>query len=234
MLRSSTSHGPGFSPFLAALYSFLGDGYTPRKLLAFAMVSIWSFRLGKYLLSRLLDGHPTEDQRYALLRKNWAEKSDIKFLFFFELQGLLALFLSLPFALACLNSANGFSSLEYLAVALWLLAVTGETLADWQLSRFKADPANRGKTLDRGLWRFSRHPNYFFEWLVWCAYFVFALGAPYGWVTLYCPLLMYYILTRVTGIPMAEEMSLQHRGESYRRYQERTNRFFPWFPKSSA
>ena len=122
--------------------------------------------------------------------------------------------------------------LEIAAFVLWTIGVAGESLADWQIARFKADPAYKGRTMDRGLWRYSRHPNYFFEWIVWCSYFLFAWSSPYGWVTIYCPLLMYYLLTRVTGVPMAEEQALRSRGAEYREYQERTNAFFPWPSKN--
>jgi steroid 5-alpha reductase family enzyme len=116
---------------------------------------------------------------------------------------------------------------------LWLGAIAGEALADRQLQRFKADPANRGAVCQRGLWRYSRHPNYFFEWLVWVAYFVMALASPWGWLTLYCPALMLYFLLRVTGIPLTEQLSLQARGTAYAEYQRRTSAFVPWWPKRS-
>ena len=110
------------------------------------------------------------------------------------------------------------------------MALAGESAADRQLEAFRRDPANRGKTCRVGLWRVSRHPNYFFEWLVWVAYFVFALASPWGWVTIYCPALMLFFLFRVTGIPATEAQALKSRGEDYRQYQRTTSAFFPWFP----
>jgi steroid 5-alpha reductase family enzyme len=101
-----------------------------------------------------------------------------------------------------------------------------------QLSLFKAQPAAKGRVCDFGLWKYSRHPNYFFEWLVWIAYFVFALGSPWAWVGLVSPLLMLFFLTRMTGIPPAEARALASRGDAYRDYQRRTSAFIPWFPKS--
>ena len=114
--------------------------------------------------------------------------------------------------------------------ALFVLSVIGESIADAQLRRFRADPANRGKVLQSGLWRSSRHPNYFFEWLVWVAWLVIALASPYGWIAGYCPLLMLWFLYKVTGIPATEEQSLKSKGEAYREYQRTTSAFIPWWP----
>jgi steroid 5-alpha reductase family enzyme len=110
----------------------------------------------------------------------------------------------------------------------------GESVADAQLNRFRANPANKGKTCRVGLWNFSRHPNYFCEWLVWVGYFVYALGSPGGWMAVYAPALMYLFLTRVTGIKATEEHALRSRGEDYRQYQRTTNAFFPWFPRRAS
>jgi steroid 5-alpha reductase family enzyme len=112
---------------------------------------------------------------------------------------------------------------------LWLLAMLGESAADAQLNRFRSDPANKGKTCRVGLWNYSRHPNYFCEWLVWVAYFIYALGSPGGWMAVYAPALMYLFLTKVTGIKATEEHAVRSRGEDYREYQRTTNAFFPWF-----
>jgi steroid 5-alpha reductase family enzyme len=121
--------------------------------------------------------------------------------------------------------------IEWTALGLWLIGIAGESVADYQLKQFKADPANKGKTCDAGLWNYSRHPNYFFEWLIWVSYFVFALGSPFGWVSLIAPLLMIYFLLKVTGIPATEEQALKTKGEAYRRYQQTTSAFIPWFKK---
>ena len=121
---------------------------------------------------------------------------------------------------------------EWLGCALWLVALGGETLADRQLAAFKDDPANRGKVCDSGLWRYSRHPNYFFEWLVWVSFFLFALPSPWGWTTIFAPALMLFFLLRVTGIPYTEQQSLRSKGDAYRAYQRVTSPFIPWFPKS--
>jgi steroid 5-alpha reductase family enzyme len=196
---------------------------------------IWSLRLTLHL-ARRMRGKP-EEGRYRALRIEWENTgADVprRFLFFFLFQGLLDVFLSIPMLLAALNPAPRFSGREIAGAALWLVSVAGESAADAQLARFKADPRSRGRTCDVGLWRYSRHPNYFFEWLVWVAWFVFALGSPWGWVSIVCPATMLFFLLRVTGIPATEEQAIRSRGEEYRRYQRTTSAFVPWFPKRGS
>lgn len=147
---------------------------------------------------------------------------------FFMLQAALNVFLSLPLLVACLNPAPGIGMLEWLGVAIWALGLAGETLADRQLARFKADPGNRGRVCAAGLWRYSRHPNYFFEWTIWVAYAAFALGSPpWGYAGLLTPALMLHLLLNVTGIRATEEQALRSKGEAYREYQRRTSAFVP-------
>ena len=139
--------------------------------------------------------------------------------------------LGVAFLVACLNPAPVLHGTEIAGAALWLLALAGEARADRELAAFKRDPANQGRVCDRGLWRYSRHPNYFFEWLVWVAYFVFALASPWGWIAILGPASILFLLLRVTGIPMTEEQSIRSRGDAYRRYQRTTSAFVPWFPQ---
>lgn len=216
---------------LAAIYAWIGDGDPARRATGAAMMILWSLRLATHLGIRIFSHLDVEDGRYAALRASWGANADRKMLLFFLFQGLTNVALSIPVLIASSNSAPFPNAVELIAIALWLVALIGEGLADAQLRRFKANPANRGKVCDTGLWRYSRHPNYFFEWLVWCAFFLFALGSPWGWVAVYCPLLMLWFLYRVTGIPATEEQSLRNRGEAYRRYQQTTSAFVPWFPK---
>ena len=102
----------------------------------------------------------------------------------------------------------------------------------YQLQGFKKDPANRGKTCRAGLWSYSRHPNYFFEWLIWVSFFIFASASPYGWISIVCPVLIFYFLFKVSGIPATEAQALRTKGDDYRDYQRTTSAFFPWFPKN--
>jgi steroid 5-alpha reductase family enzyme len=220
--------------FLAVLYAAFGTGYAPRRGLIAAMVAIWGLRLGAHLGRRVAAEHPREDGRYQQLRREWGAAADRRLLGFFLAQGLLDSLLSVPFLLASVNPKPRVHILEWAAVGLWSVAVLGETAADRQLAHFKSDAGNRGRTCDVGLWRLSRHPNYFFEWLAWCAYALFAAASPWGWVSVYAPALLLYFLLRVTGIPATEAQALRSRGEAYRLYQQRTSAFVPWFPSGPA
>jgi steroid 5-alpha reductase family enzyme len=221
----------GLFAVLALLYALLGSGDATRRAVAASLMIVWSVRLATHLFRRVVGHLDVEDGRYAKLRQSWGAAADRKMLAFFLFQGLTCVLLSFPVLLASANPAPGLRAIELIGVAMWIVAIVGESVADWQLSRFKADPANRGKVCSEGLWHYSRHPNYFFEWLVWCAFFLFALGSPYGWLTAYCPLLMLWFLYKVTGIPATEEQSIRSRGEAYRRYQRTTSPFIPWFPR---
>jgi steroid 5-alpha reductase family enzyme len=214
---------------LAPLYAWMGTGDPVRAWLAASVGMAWSLRLGTYLLRRVWHHHPQEDPRYETLRRRWP--GPLMFLAFFQLQAIVAVVFSLPFLLMAFNPRPGLAPVEIVGLGLAVLALAGESLADFQMKRFKADPANRGGVCSEGLWRYSRHPNYFFESLVWWGFFVAALGSPFGWVTLICPLLMLYFLLKVTGIELSEAHSLRTRGEAYRRYQQVTSPFIPWFPK---
>jgi steroid 5-alpha reductase family enzyme len=214
---------------LAPIYALLGTG-DPSRRLAFTLIGVaWSLRLGLYILIRVWRHHPQEDKRYRTLREKWPGPG--RFLLFFELQAVIAVLFSLPFLLASVNPRAALGTLELAGLALALVGIAGEATADWQAQRFKADPANNSRVVNVGLWRYSRHPNYFFESIVWWGFFIAALDSPYGWVTLACPLLMLYLLLHVTGIPLTEKHSLESRGDVYRAYQRTTSRFVPWFPR---
>ncbi len=222
----------GCLALLAIFYALAGPGYPPRKYAIAAMVGFWGFRLAGFLLFARVLGHP-EEGRYVQLRKEWKRHLALRFLFFFEFQALLDVVLSAPFLLACLNVNAPLGSPEKFAAGLWLVAMIGEAIADMQLHNFKKNPANAGKTCRAGLWNYSRHPNYFFEWLIWVSYAVFALGSPWGWIGLISPALILYFLLGVTGIPATEAQALRSRGDEYRDYQRSTSSFIPWFPRKS-
>ena len=224
---------PGWAfglPILAVTYAWLGTGYFWRRWMFAGMAVVWGTRLGLHLLARIL-GQP-EEGRYQELRRQWKTRLPLKFLAFFEFQALLDVFLSIPFLLAAVNPEPTLSTVEYAGLGLWLAAVVGEAVADAQLAAFKRDPASHGQVCQRGLWKYSRHPNYFFEWLIWVAWAWFALASPHGWLALLCPLLMFYFLFRVTGIPATEAQALRSKGDAYRRYQQTTSVFIPWFRKT--
>lgn len=215
------------------LYVVIAPGDPVRQGFIAGMVTIWSLRLGTHLLVRVARRHPREDPRYAALREQFPQRTWFMFFGFFALQALLIGLLSAPFAVACTNPAPGINLWEIGGVLLWGLAFGGETLADLQLKQFHANPANKGKVCNIGLWRYSRHPNYFFEWVIWIAFFVFAVGSPWGWATFFCPLIMLHFLLNVTGVPPVEEQSLKSRGDAYRAYQRVTSKFIPRPPKAS-
>jgi steroid 5-alpha reductase family enzyme len=217
---------------LGVLYGATADGWPARRTMVAVMAAVWGLRLALYLLFTRVLGHP-EEGRYVQIRRQWVTHIPLKFFFFFEFQALLCVVLSAPFLLAAVNPAPELSVLEYAGAALWVVAILGEIASDVQLSRFKADPRNKGKTCRAGLWNLSRHPNYFFEWLIWMAFALFALAAPYGYLGLISPALILFFLFKVTGIPATEAQALRSRGDDYRRYQETTSAFVPWFPKTS-
>lgn len=221
------------SALLAIVYFLLGEGNPTRKAVICAMAAIAQGRLGLHLWRRVAKHHPEEDGRYAELRAQYPCHPWLMFLGFFLLQAFLVALLSTPIALAASNPAVGLGTWEYAGITLWVIGLLGESLADQQLQAFRAQPANRGKTCRGGLWRYSRHPNYFFQWLLWVAYFVFAVGTPDGWVTAFCPVFMLFFLTKVTGIPPTEAQALKSRGDEYRDYQRTTSAFVPWLPKPS-
>jgi steroid 5-alpha reductase family enzyme len=222
----------GFAP-LALLYRIYGDGEPSRQNLITLMVIIWSLRLGVHLWKRVMGHHPEEDGRYRELRSAVSGRENVFFFWFFQAQALLLAVLSIPCLLVNADPRLHLGFTDWLGFAVWLVAIGGESLADRQLADFKDQPLNRGKVCATGLWRYSRHPNYFFEWLIWVAFFLVALPAPWGWTTLFAPALMLFFLLRVTGIPYTEQQSLRSKGDAYLVYQRTTSAFFPWFPKSS-
>ena len=218
----------GFLP-LAILFALLGPGDPLRRALVAAMAGLWSARLGWHLFVRVRRHHPREDVRYVKLRADWGVNLVSKTFWFFQFQAGILTALATVFLVPCLNPSPLITPLEWAAAALWLIALAGETAADYQLKQFTARPENQGRICQQGLWNYSRHPNYFFEWLVWVAFFLFAWGSPGGCLTVLCPGLMLFFLLRVTGIPLTEELSVRRKGDAYREYQRTTSAFVPWF-----
>jgi steroid 5-alpha reductase family enzyme len=217
----------------AILFAALGGGDPARRALLACLAAGWGFRLAWHILrDRVLHGE--EDGRYRRMREFWGERAQRNFFLFFQAQALFIVFFALPLLAVAFNSRLGLHLWDWLGVGIWLVAVVGETVADRQLARFRGDPANRGKTCRAGLWRLSRHPNYFFEWLHWWAYVPLGIGSPWGWVTLLGPALMLVFLLWITGIPHTEQQALISRGEDYRDYQRTTSVLIPWFPKESV
>ncbi len=221
--------GPGF--ILAGwLYFALTDGAMPRKLLIMALVTIWGLRLGGYILYRNF-GKP-EDFRYAKWRAEhgsaWWWQS---FFQVFLLQGVLLWIISAPLLKAQADpTPASLTALDFAGLGVWAIGFFFEAVGDFQLARFKANPANKGKVLDSGVWRYTRHPNYFGDAAQWWGFFLIALGTPLGILTVFSPILMTVLLVRVSGVALLEK-TLKEEKPHYRDYIERTSAFIPWFPK---
>lgn len=204
-------------------------GELVRSLVAmFGM--LWGARLCLYLLRRVLNEE--EDGRYRALRAAW-NGSPPRFFVFFQVQAVIVALFSIPFIAAACNHEHLLSGWMVAGIVVWLVSVAGESLADQQLAAFRANPGNRGRSCRRGLWSWSRHPNYFFEWLHWFAYVLLAVGSPLFWWSLLGPILMLAFLYHVSGIPWTEAQALRSRGEDYARYQRDVSAFFPWPPRRS-
>jgi steroid 5-alpha reductase family enzyme len=221
--------GVGAAVIAAAV---LGDAPVLRRVLVGGLGGLWSVRLCLYIWRDRLFRKP-EDARYANLREKWGRRADLNFLLFFLMQALLVPLFVLPGVIAASNPMPAPSLLDWLGVGLFLVSLGGESLADHQLMKFRSNPQHTGVTCRAGLWRYSRHPNYFFEWLHWWAYPCFAAGSPLWLLTFIGPAIMLFFLFRVTGIPATEARALRTRGEDYRLYQQTTSAFVPWFPKRS-
>ena len=214
---------------LALICGFAGSGDVTRRIVFTGAGLAWSLRLGLFVLARVARHHPTEDKRYRSLREKW--KSPIAFLMFFELQALVAVIFSMPF-LSAAFADEPMSRWEWVGIALATVGIVGEAVADEQAAAFKRRSDAGKKILDVGLWHYSRHPNYFFEAVVWIGFALAVVALPFGWIALACPVLILYFLLRVTGIPLTEKHSLETHGEAYREYQQRTSAFIPWVTRS--
>ncbi|MET4674684.1 MULTISPECIES: DUF1295 domain-containing protein [unclassified Luteibacter] len=221
------SVGVGGSAVWAAL---AGAGAPLTRAVLAVLGGAWGVRLAWHLWKRVR-GEP-EDGRYRALREHWQGHQG-KFFGFFQFQAFLVAMFAVPFTAVAANPEANLPMIV-VAIAIWVIGVAGESLADRQLARFRAEPTHRGKTCRDGLWRYSRHPNYFFEWLHWFAYVVLAVGSPVWWLALSGPVVMFLFLRFVSGVPYTETQALRSRGEEYRRYQRDTPMFFPWFPSRKS
>jgi len=222
----------GTGAVAVALVTLTSDGDPARRWLAAAMVAAWSLRLGVYLWRRVR-ASAREEGRYRYLRNALGARAEIGLFAFFQIQAAWAVMFAMP-VWAASEATRGLDWLDAVGVAIWVVGVLGETVADRQLARFRADPGRAGEVCDTGLWGWSRHPNYFFEWLQWWGFVVLGMGSDYWWFTVAGVVVMYVFITRLTGIPYTERQALRSRGESYRRYRERVPAFFPRLPGRGA
>jgi len=208
----------------AAFHAAVAEGWIGRRILLVSLVSLWAARLLAHLWRRVGRG---EDGRYAQLRRAAAARAPAVFLGVYLVQAALVVALGLVFVPLARASEAGWRASDALALLVFTVALVGESSADRELRRWREEPANRGRTCRTGLWRLSRHPNYFFEWLHWFSYPLLGLGLPRGELLWLAPLGMFLLMRFVTGVPPAETQALRSRGEDYRDYQRSTNAFFP-------
>lgn len=227
----------GWASSVAALgvwYSVIGEGDRASRLMLGAIAGVWGGRLSYHLfIKRVLV--PGEDGRYKELRASWGASASKNFLIFFTVQALLAFILSISFIPAVSISSEQVNRVvQSLGLLLAAISICGEAISDAQLARFVRNPANKGKVCSVGLWNYSRHPNYFFEWLCWCSYPLIAWGGIAWWMSLLSPLCMLFLIVKVTGIPPTEARSMVSRPDAYREYQRTTSAFFPWWKKKGV
>jgi steroid 5-alpha reductase family enzyme len=214
---------------LAVVYALLADGSAGHRALAAGLATIWGGRLGLYLLRDRVLGKD-EDGRYRALRAKWGARANRNFLVFFQLQALFVVFFSLPYLLISLDPQSGIGALEWTGAVVWAIGNAGATTADLQLARWRSRPESRGRTARTGLWAWSRHPNYFFEWVTWCGVALAATAAPWGWASWIVPAVLLVLLFRVTGIPATEAQALRSRAD-YADYRRTTSVFVPLPPR---
>ena len=204
-----------------------------RQVVVAALIAIWSLRLGGHILQRTRQ--VGDDPRYRNLIWQWGANANLRMFLQLQSQAAVGVILTVSVALAAHRGRANLGIADLAGIALLIAALAGEAVADGQLRQFKSTPANRGRICEAGLWGLSRHPNYFFEWLCWLAYPIIAIdwsGASYlGWIALFAPACMYWVLVHVSGIPPLEEHMLRSRGAQFREVQTRTRAFFP-FPKT--
>lgn len=213
---------------LAGLFFLSQNPWSNKSILIASILVIWAFRLAGYLyLTRIRKNEV--DKRYEDIISSW-HKKNIGYFFNYQLQAILALGIATPFYFIASTPTN-FLTLDYIGIGIIVLALPLETLADRQLYRYKQNP--HGPVCDIGLWRYSRHPNYFFEWCIWVGFSLMALSNPYGYIGLLSPALLFFIMVVLTG-PITERNSLKSRGQAFKAYQKRTSMFFPWPPKAKV
>jgi steroid 5-alpha reductase family enzyme len=220
--------GLGF--VLVAWTSFLAGTSSESNLLLPVLTTAWGLRLSGYLAWRNI-GTP-EDYRYREMRKRWPRSFPVRSLLtVFALQGVLMWIIALPMQTVRPSAAPSVI-FTVVGVLLWVTGFLFESVGDWQLARFKADPTNSGRVMDRGLWRYTRHPNYFGDFLAWWGFYFLALASGGPWWSVVGPLVMSVLLMRVSGVTLLEK-SLRHRKQGYAEYAARTNAFFPWWPRQA-
>ena len=221
-----TFWGLGFV-LIAAVCCAIGEGYETRRILITALSAVWGLRLASHIFWR--NKGKGEDFRYRAMRARHGKRFSVVSLYsVFLLQGLLMWVISLPLQIAEIaREPARITWLDWTGAIIWLIGFVFEAIGDLQLARFKAEPKNEGKVMDRGLWRYTRHPNYFGDALLWWGFFLIAMSTPAGAWTVISPLIMTGLLMKVSGVALLEKTLIKTKPE-YRDYVRRTNAFFPW------
>ena len=214
----------------SVIYSVLGTGDLEKRIASGIIAAIWGGRLAYHLQKRIRFHHPAEDSRYRKLREVWKGRVSSAFFWFFQAQALSVLFLTIPYFLIARDSSP-WGGFETAGLTIALIGISGETLADYQMSQFKLYDKRSSSVCRNGLWKYSRHPNYFFEMVVWIGVYLFACGSAWGWTTFFAPVTITFLLLKVTGIPPTEASALKRKKAAYREYQRTTSPFIPLPPK---
>ena len=231
------TYGTGVAGVVLVLVP-LEPGQTPsaRQVLVAVLLGLWALRLGSHILARTQKGG--DDPRYAKLKRDWGSDAPRRMFWFLQVQAVTMALLALAVFAAAHDPRPGLDWRDWIAVAVVGVGILGETLSDEQLKAFARNKANKGKVCDTGLWAWSRHPNYFFEFLGWWAYPILGIELstvyPWGWLALIGPAMLYWLLVHASGIPPLEAYMLSSRGEAFRDYQARTSAFLPMPPRPTA
>jgi steroid 5-alpha reductase family enzyme len=217
---------------VAALWPFSNEALPARQWMVASLVAVWALRLGLHIAFRSAGIH--DDPRYAEYARRWGDDAPRQMFVFLQQQALGSIPLVFAIFVAAQAPAAAFRLQDVLGALILAAGIAGEAIADAQLKRFRENPGNKGRVCEAGLWRWSRHPNYFFQWFGWLAYPVIAIAADYplGLAALLAPLFMFWILNYVTGVPPLEEQMARSRGDAWVAYQSRTSRFFPLPPRA--
>jgi steroid 5-alpha reductase family enzyme len=224
-----TFWGLGFV-LIAGVCCAIGEGYEPRRVLITALTTAWGLRLASHIFWR--NKGKGEDFRYKAMRERYGKRFPVVSLYsVFAVQALLMWLISLPLQIGETSREPAMITwLDWAGAIVWLIGFAFESIGDLQLARFKAESKNKGKVMDRGLWRYTRHPNYFGDALLWWGFFLIALNITLGVWTVISPLIMTGLLMKVSGVALLEKTLIKTKPE-YRDYVRRTNAFFPWFPR---
>ena len=201
--------------------------WDPKHWAAAVLIGIWSLRLSWHLQKRIRRHHPEEDSRYQKLREVLSS-----FFWFFQAQAVSVILLALPFYFIARDSSE-WGIWESLGLIVAFIGIGGESLADHQMSKFKVTNSDTKAVCREGLWKYSRHPNYFFEGVIWIGFYLFACGSVYGWALIYAPAIIIFLLLKVTGIPPTEASAVKRKGDAYREYQRTTSAFIPLPPRKT-